>query len=105
MYLTDSIKNKIVTKINEVTISEKIILFGSYATGKATEDSDIDLLIVEKKVDSKIREKTKLRNALSDIKLPKDILVIDSQAFEFYKYEPCSVYRDAFENGEILWSI
>lgn len=105
MYLTDSLKKSIVAKIKEVTIVEKIILFGSYAVGKANENSDIDLLVIEKAFDSKYSEKIKLRKALSDIKIPKDILIIDSQAFEFYKHEPCSVYRDAFENGEVLWSI
>lgn len=105
MHLADSIKEIIVNKINEVADSEKIILFGSYAKGNANENSDIDLLIIENNIVSKIMEKSKIRKALSCIKIPKDILVIDSQAFEFYKNEPCSVYRDAFENGEVLWSI
>ncbi len=34
------------TKIAEQFHPEKIILFGSYARGEATEDSDVDLLVV-----------------------------------------------------------
>lgn len=37
---------EMVTKIAKQFDPEKIILFGSYAQGNATEDSDIDLLVV-----------------------------------------------------------
>lgn len=38
----DEIKEKIVKAVSP----EKIILFGSYATAEATEDSDVDLLVI-----------------------------------------------------------
>ncbi len=48
-------KNRISQKIKEITEifvkgfqPEKIILFGSYAWGKPTKDSDVDLLIIKK---------------------------------------------------------
>ncbi|MCS6951165.1 MAG: nucleotidyltransferase domain-containing protein, partial [bacterium] len=37
----------IVKKLVESYAPQKIILFGSYASGRAREDSDIDLLIVK----------------------------------------------------------
>ena len=40
--------NRIVEKIKMQYQPEKIILFGSYAWGNPTKDSDIDLLIVKK---------------------------------------------------------
>jgi predicted nucleotidyltransferase len=41
----DSILNDL---INSLKVSDpyKIILFGSYATGKETDDSDIDLMVI-----------------------------------------------------------
>ncbi len=39
--------SEIVEKLKETYKPRKIILFGSYAYGKATEDSDIDLFIVK----------------------------------------------------------
>lgn len=60
---------------------DKIILFGSYAYGTPNEDSDIDLCIIEDKIDSKIKEKTKIRNLLKDIKISKDILVEEEEYF------------------------
>lgn len=61
--------------------AKKIILFGSYAYGTPTEDSDIDLCIIEEKVDSKIKEKAKIRKLLKGIKIPKDILVEEEEYF------------------------
>ena len=46
--LPQEIKNKIVRELKPFSI-QKIILFGSYAYGEPTEDSDLDLLIIEKK--------------------------------------------------------
>lgn len=105
MTLSQEIKNDIKIKILSVVKPVKIVLFGSYASGEATEDSDLDLLIIEDNFKSKVEEKSKIRQALKDIKIPKDILVIDKDKFDFYKNEPCSVYRDAYEKGEVLWSI
>lgn len=39
--------SEVVEKLKEIYKPRKIILFGSYAHGKATEDSDIDLLVVK----------------------------------------------------------
>lgn len=39
---------EIVEKIKKGYAPEKIILFGSYAYGKPTSDSDVDLLIIKK---------------------------------------------------------
>jgi len=50
------IVNRIVEKIKMQYQPEKIILFGSYAWGNPTKDSDIDLLIV-KKTDQKHRQR------------------------------------------------
>ena len=77
-------KNHLIDSINENLSSlnaKKIILFGSYAYGTPNEDSDIDLCIIEDKIDSKIKEKTKIRNLLKDIKISKDILVEEEEYF------------------------
>lgn len=34
----------------------KVILFGSYARGDATEDSDLDLMVIEREASNKLRE-------------------------------------------------
>ena len=54
--------------------AERVILFGSYAQGKATEDSDVDLLVIcrfeGKSVDKSVEIRMKLRP-----QFPVDLLV------------------------------
>lgn len=48
LQVTDRILAEIVRRIVAAFAPEKIILFGSYADGKPTPDSDVDLLIIQK---------------------------------------------------------
>ena len=100
--LPEDLKNKIIIKLLPLN-PEKIIIFGSYAYGTPTEDSDLDICVVEKKYKSKMEEKRKIRNALRDIRISKDILVPDLEEYTFYKNEINSVYYDIDEKGLILW--
>ncbi len=73
--------NQIAEKIKKQYKPEKIILFGSYAWGKPTKDSDIDLFIV-KETNEKHRERAlKVRRLLSEENglVGLDILVYNSQ--------------------------
>ena len=55
---------------------EDVWLFGSYAWGKPSEDSDIDLMVVvEGSSLSPLERAQAAHRALSDLSLPKDILV------------------------------
>ena len=47
MTISPQIINEIVERVRGVATPERIILFGSSATGEMTADSDIDLLILE----------------------------------------------------------
>jgi len=48
------------SKIAKELNPEKIILFGSYAYGTPTEDSDLDICVVEKSYRSKMDEKQRI---------------------------------------------
>ena len=48
MAVDEILLREIVRRVLTVARPEKIILFGSAATGQMTKDSDIDLLIVER---------------------------------------------------------
>jgi len=103
MYLSENIKKIIREKIYSEINPKQVILFGSYAYGTATEDSDIDLMIIEHEIlGSKVKEAVKIKKILSEVDMPKDILVVSEDEFEFYKTEAGSVIRDAYERGEIL---
>ena len=82
----------------------KIILFGSYAYGKPTEDSDVDLCVVKENVKSRHDERKEIRERLKDINIAKDILVPSLEEYEFYKTQIGSVYMDIDQKGRILWA-
>ena len=75
------IKKKIVEALMPID-PEKIILFGSYAYGSPTEDSDLDSCVIERDFDNKWKEIDKIRKLLSEINLPKDILL---ERLDFYE--------------------
>lgn len=76
----EKVKQDIVSRLKPLN-PYQIILFGSYAYGTPTEDSDLDICIVEKGKISKKEKKSKIREALKDIKVSKDILV---ENYEYY---------------------
>ena len=103
MKLDDKLKEKIVNALKPLN-PMKIIIFGSYAYGTPTEDSDLDICIVKKDYKNKWEEKAKIRKALSSIRLPKDILNPKVDEYEFYKNEINSVYYDIDKKGILLWN-
>ncbi len=52
----------------------RVILFGSYARGDASDDSDLDFLIIEPELQDKFREMVRLRQILRPLKVPVDVL-------------------------------
>lgn len=82
----------------------KIILFGSYAYGQPTEDSDLDICVVKEDVKSKSSERKEIRERLKEIKIAKDILVPTLDEFDFYKNQFGSVYMDINLKGKVIWS-
>lgn len=55
----------------------KVILFGSYARGEATEGSDLDFLVIEREVEDRTAESVRLRRALRGLGAPVDVIVVD----------------------------
>lgn len=83
MTLDENLKNKIVSRIMEKYKVKDIILFGSYALGNATKDSDLDLVIVldesgcSKDYEEMLQKRLKISRLFFDIKknISMDILV------------------------------
>jgi predicted nucleotidyltransferase len=53
---------------------EKIVLFGSYATGSAGEDSDVDLLVIMPHVGKSSRQALEIRQSVQK-RFPLDLVV------------------------------
>ena len=84
---------------------KKIILFGSYAYGEPTEDSDVDLLIIKntdkRPIDRWIEVKKLLRDAAR--RLPVSPLVYTEEEIEEGNAIKDFFIEEIFEKGEVLY--
>ena len=81
----------------------RVILFGSYARGDATRDSDIDLLVVLPHVDDRRATTVAIRRALADLPVAKDIIVTTPDEIEQRGDLVGTVLRPALREGRVLY--
>ena len=97
-----------VSAIVEAVDPEQVYLFGSRATGEATDESDVDLLIVEREPfgpeRSRRRELSHIRQALSSFRVPKDLLLYSADEVEYWKDSPNHVIGECLEEGRLLYA-
>jgi len=94
------IKDKIVKEFSP----EKIILFGSYAWGNPTDDSDVDLLIVKKSKKPRIERTQEMKKFLWRDKVPMDLLVYTPEEIAKSINENQNLFiEDIVRNGKILY--
>ncbi len=74
--VTQETIESVVRILAEAAQPARIVLFGSYARGDAREDSDLDLLVIEPRVEDRAREMVRLRRLLRPLRVPVDILVV-----------------------------
>lgn len=72
--LTDIRVKNIVTEIVEKFFPQKIVLFGSYAYGMPTRDSDVDLLVIMPTQERPLRKAAEI-SASIEHPLPIDVIV------------------------------
>lgn len=81
----------------------RVILFGSYGRGTADEDSDLDLMVLERDVEDKGREYLRLRKAVGRIGTGVDILIYPLCEFERRSQVPGTVLYEARVEGRVLY--
>ncbi|CAN5388390.1 nucleotidyltransferase domain-containing protein [soil metagenome] len=99
----NSIIKQIVKKIVSTAHPAKIILFGSYARGDMQKDSDIDLLVVEKKIQNKGKEMVRLRNAIGNVGFGIDLLVSTPEEIKEWGHLPGSALYSALKEGKTVY--
>jgi predicted nucleotidyltransferase len=82
--------------------AERVILFGSYARGKVTDDSDVDILIIGpfegRSVDKSVEIRLKLRPSF-----PVDLLVRTPEKVRQRLEMGDSFLREILEEGKVLY--
>ena len=81
----------------------RIILYGSWARGTASPESDFDLLVVETDPVSKREEMQRLRRAVHDLSYPVDMWVMGEQEFEETKNIIGCLAYPAHKYGVVLY--
>jgi predicted nucleotidyltransferase len=83
-----------------------IIQFGSYARGDARPDSDVDLLVIERRPfgpgRSRIKEAARLYRALGDRPASKDLLLYSQEEVESWRHTRNHVIAHAYREGRLL---
>jgi len=82
---------------------ERIVLFGSQATGKTISDSDVDLLVIQKaNVPNKI-----VRNKVDELfrgrNFPMDIIVCRKEEYEMNIQAGHPLFIEILKDGRVLY--
>ena len=103
MNLDQNLLNEIIGRILAVTQPERIILFGSAATGEMTRDSDIDFLVLKSAPGNTRQESVRLRQALSGLGYPFDIIFMATARFEESKGVIGGIAFPANKYGKVIY--
>ncbi len=98
-----SILNSMVERIVARFHPEKIILFGSYARGDATYDSDLDLLVVMDIHGSRRQTANEIDMLLDDRTVPLDLIVLTPEELERQKSLVGTIAHEAAREGVLIY--
>jgi len=97
----DEVKKRLVDTYKPL----KIYIFGSYAWGRPTEDSDLDILVVVKdSKEKKYKRAVEGYGALFGLNVPSDILVYTEEEFDRMAKDVSSLCFKIKEEGEVVYA-
>jgi predicted nucleotidyltransferase len=83
---------------------DRIWLFGSHARGDATPDSDLDFLVViPQSADSRYHRAVKARAMVTELRVPKDIIVLTREEWTNELRVPSSLASTVLREGVSLY--
>lgn len=98
-----SIRAAVASIVSVAHAPQKVVLFGSYARAEADEDSDLDLLVVEREIDDYTMEYSRLREAIGSIGVGVDLLLCSEAEFEKRRHWWTTPVYWADREGKILY--
>ena len=95
---------KIAERLKREYNAQKVILYGSYARGEETSDSDIDLLIVAPTTDRMIDRMAEVRGLIRDLRngLPISPIVVTPEELEIKLKNKDPFIQTILEEGAAL---
>ncbi len=82
---------------------KKIYVFGSYAWGSPTEDSDLDLMIIMNECNDRLTEMRRGIRALRGIGFSKDIIVESEEEFLINSKDINKIESEIFNRGYLIY--
>ncbi len=95
--------NEVVSRLTSRFNPERIILFGSHASGNPDKDSDLDLLIIQETELPMHKRGLDMRLALIGTMIPIDLLVYTKTEFEEEMKKRYSFISSAIKNSKLLY--
>ena len=103
MTIDESLVREIVRRLLSVVQADRIILFGSAATGRMTRDSDVDLLVIAASPSNTLEEYGKMHQALRGLGFPFDVFLIATDRFEETKGIFGGIAYPAHKYGRVVY--
>lgn len=101
--LTKEKVNEAVEEIRKAVNPDEIYLFGSYVSGRAEENSDLDICIIKNEVKDKHELLLKAKKGLMNIGIPIDILLFNKDIFARRQNIWGSVQYEIFHKGRKVY--
>jgi predicted nucleotidyltransferase len=105
--INDAVLNEMAHAIAEEVRPEKVIVFGSFAQNTSSSKSDVDLLVIERepfgKGRSRLAELARIRSALRNFRIPKDILLYSEADIVELQSLPGHIVHECLRDGRVLY--
>ncbi|MEI7983759.1 MAG: nucleotidyltransferase domain-containing protein [Bacteroidota bacterium] len=98
--------DKITEIVNRIAIGynpDKIILFGSYASGEQSEDSDLDLFVIKNSDLPRPQRAFQVRKMLFGMMVPMDLIVYTPDEIEKSLGNKFSFVHEVMNTGKVLY--
>ncbi len=101
---TEKTIQAIVDRIVEEFDPERVILFGSYARGNPTKDSDLDFLVIMNYQGRRLDILRNIRRTLDDFHMPKDVVIRTPEEVDKYGKYIGTILHPALKEGKVLYA-
>lgn len=101
--VTEEKVDKAVDEIKKAINPDEIYLFGSYVSGQAKENSDLDICVIKAEVKDKHQLLLKAKKGLFNIGMPIDLLLFSKENFIRRQNVWGSVQYEIFHNGRKVY--
>jgi uncharacterized protein len=103
--INEQVTQEVVRRIVAAAQPSRVILFGSHGRGDADQDSDLDLMVIERHVDNRGEEMIRLRGAVGSIGVGVDVLVYSEEEVEERRDWCTSPVYWALREGRTLYAV